>query len=200
METNKGQFSFDDATATTGTKVIQPGIHRVKTDALEYGLSQNKNTPYIDWKVSDAAGSVLSHRFYLSTTVGEGKTMSAWDIAKNQILQLVMASNNLDETTAKSKMPVVNSGEELTNKLSAIVAGKEFRLKVNGQETLTATGKFIKSLFGTGNFAESLSILTEHSRLKYSDETNIKRLPATDTQSTSVDHMSTKSADEAIGW
>lgn len=198
METNKGQFSFDDATATTGTKVIQPGIHRVKTDTLEYGLSQNKNTPYIDWKVSDAAGSVLSHRFYLSTTVGEGKTMSAWDIAKNQILQLVMASNNLDETTAKSKMPVVNSGEELTNKLSAIAAGKEFRLKVNGQEILTATGKFIKSLFGTGNFAESLSILSDHSRLKYSDDTNIKRLPISNTQSTSTVDMT--KADEAIGW
>src|ERR1017187_10673030 len=106
------ELNFNDATASTGTKVIQPGIHKVKTETLEYGTSQNKGTPFLDWKVNDAGGCILSHRFYLSTTVKEGSTQSAWDITRNQLLQLVMASLNLDEVTAKTKMPTATRSEE----------------------------------------------------------------------------------------
>ena len=174
-------FTFDNATTASPSgvnQILEPGLHLVKTEKIEHGLSQNTKAPFLDWFVVNDQNQRLNNRYYLNTSVAEGKTKSAWDISQNAILQLVMASNNLSEEAAKSKLnelvKSVTNEAELSAKLSNLCVGKEFRIKVVGKETIGGKGNFIKSEFGSIPFAES----TKESKLKFDIDKNIKRLPS----------------------
>lgn len=179
-------FNFENAEVSKGNykETIKPGISIVKVTAITNGLSTQKQTPYLEFTVEDNHGAELKQQYYLSTVVNPGKQKSAWDISKNAILALVAASNNLDEATAKTKMPNAKSAEELAQKLSMLVIGKEFRLKVNGEEKISQKGtKYVASSFSNGVFCESKSITDADSKLFFNIEKNVKKLaiePATD--------------------
>ena len=179
-------FNFENAEVSKGNykETIKPGISIVKVTAITNGLSTQKQTPYLEFTVEDNHGAELKQQYYLSTVVNPGKQKSAWDISKNAILALVAASNNLDEATAKTKMPNAKSAEELAQKLAMLVIGKEFRLKINGEEKISQKGtKYVASSFGNGVFCESKAIAEADSKLFFNADKNVKKLaiePATD--------------------
>jgi len=174
-------FDFKEAEVTKGSaykEVIKPGISVVKVTSITNGLSSQKQSPYLEITVEEADGSELKQQYYLNTVVGEGKTKCAWDISKNAILSLVAAANNYDEVTAKTKMPNAQNAEELASKLSLLLVGKDFKLKVIGEEKIAQSGKrYVASSFAQGVFCEPKT--TNPSKLFFSEEKNIKRLPAT---------------------
>lgn len=173
-------FDFQNAEINKGgsTPTITPGIHVVKTETVTNGLSTNTQAPFVEFTVIDEAGAKLTNRYYLNTVVNEGKQKSAWDISKNAILAIVAACHSLDEASAKSKMPAVKSAEELAQKLSAICAGKEFKLKVVGEEKMSTSGNiYVNSTFGQGVFAESVKTPANMTKLYFSPDKNIKKLP-----------------------
>ena len=172
-------FNFENAEVSKGNykETIKPGISIVKVTAITNGLSSQKQTPYLEFTVEDGHGAELKQQYYLSTVVNPGKQKSAWDISKNAILALVAASNNLDETTAKTKMPNAKSAEELAQKLAMLVIGKEFRLKVSGEEKISQKGtKYVASSFSNGVFCESKSITDADSKLFFNSDKNVKKL------------------------
>lgn len=171
------EFGFNDAEVNKGSykETIAPGIHAVKVTNVTNGLSSQKQSPYIEFTV-ESEGAELKGQYYLSTVVNPGKQKSAWDISKNAILSLVASANKLDETTAKTKMPNAKSAEELASKLSVLLAGKEFELKVVGEEKISQKGtKYVASSFGQGVFCQAKGITP--STLFFNAEKNIKRLP-----------------------
>jgi hypothetical protein len=178
-------FNFENAEVSKGNykETIKPGISIVKVTAITNGVSTQKQTPYLEFTVEDSHGAELKQQYYLSTVVNPGKQKSAWDISKNAILALVAASNSLDETTAKTKMPNAKTAEELAQKLAILLTGKEFRLKVIGEEKVSQKGtKYVASSFSNGVFCESKQVAESDSKLFFSAEKNIKKLaiePAT---------------------
>ena len=172
-------FNFENAEVSKGNykETIKPGISVVKTTSITTGVSSQKQTPYLEFTVEDSHGAELKQQYYLSTVVNPGKQKSAWDISKNAILALVAASNNLDEATAKSKMPNAKSSEELAQKLAILMTGKEFRLKIVGEEKISQKGtKYVASSFGNGVFCESKAVSEADSKLFFSADKNVKKL------------------------
>lgn len=172
-------FDFQNAEIPQGgTPNLQPGIHNVKIESITNGLSQNTQAPFLEFTVVDSNNAKLNNRYYLNTVIGEGNQKSAWDISRNAILAIVSACLNLTGAEAKAKMPQAKSVEELALKLAALVVGKEMKLKVVGEEKLAFSGsKYVNSSFGKGVFAESIKVPTSETRLYFSADKNIKRLP-----------------------
>ena len=172
-------FDFQNAEIPQGgASNLQPGIHNVKIESITNGLSQNTQAPFLAFTVVDSNNAKLNNRYYLNTVIGEGNQKSAWDISRNAILAIVSACLNLTEAEAKTKMPQAKSAEELALKLSALIVGKEMKLKVIGEEKLTSSGsKYVNSSFGKGVFAESIKVPTSETKLYFSPDKNIKRLP-----------------------
>ena len=172
-------FDFQNAELNKNSykETIKPGIHVVKITSVTNGVSAQKQAPFLEFTAESIDGSAeLKQQYYLSTTVNPGKQKSAWDISKNAILSLVAASNSLDEETAKSKMPSAKSAEELAQKLAMLIIGKEFRLKVNGEEKISQKGtKYVASNFANGVFCESSK--SAETKLVFSADKNIKKLP-----------------------
>lgn len=172
-------FGFENAEVSKGNykETIKPGISLVKVVKIENGLSSKAQAPQITFTVEDAHGAELNQIYSLNTVVNPGKKMSGWDVTKNAILSIVAAANSLDETSAKAKMPNAKSAEELAQKLSILLAGKDFRLKVVGEEKISQKGtKYVASSFGNGVFCESKQVPEAESKLFFSAEKNIKKL------------------------
>lgn len=125
-------FGFENAEVSKGNykETIKPGINLVKVVKIENGLSSKAQAPQITFTVNDNHGAELAQIYSLNTVVNPGKKMSGWDVTKNAILSMVAAALSLDEVSAKAKMPNAKSAEELAQKLSVLLAGKEFKLKV----------------------------------------------------------------------
>jgi hypothetical protein len=190
-------FGFENAELTKNNfkSSITPGIHTVKITNVTNGVSAQKQAPYLEFTVESIDGqSELKQQYYLSTVVNPGKKMSAWDISKNAILSLVAAANNLDEASAKSKMPNAKSAEELAQKIALLVVNKEMRLKVNGEEKISQKGvKYVASSFGTGVFCESAK--KDPSALLFNPDKNIKRLAIDAPTTTDTSGISEPQAD-----
>ena len=172
-------FDFNDATTeTSGNKYLEPGIHpSVMVSEITSGVSSQKQSPYVQITVQDSTGATCSNNYYLNTTPGKSG-ISAWQISKNAILQLVMAATNSDETTAKGKMPKAVDGTELATKLSTILVGKKFAIQLSG-EWVTPNDpektSWIKSVFGNYTFAVPTA---DVNKLKFNPSKNIKGSPA----------------------
>lgn len=172
-------------------RVMKPGIYEVITSSLKSGVIDNeKQTPYIDWTVENRDKEILTHRYYTSTNVKSGSTMSAWDITANSILQLVIAITGVSKDDAKKKLTDLavssKTNDEFTIKLSSLVIGKPFQLKVNGEEVISGTtnNKFTKSKFGNYTFA--IGIKEEVKKL---GKVYIKPLPVANTATTSSSEL-----------
>jgi len=181
-------FGFENAEVSKGNykETIKPGINLVKVVKIENGLSSKAQAPQITFTVNDNHGAELAQTYSLNTVVNPGKKMSGWDVTKNAILSMVVAALSLDEISAKAKMPNAKSAEELAQKLSVLLAGKEFKLKVVGEERISQKGtKYVASSFGNGVFCESKTVSSDDTKLFFSPEKNIKKLdiePAASTE------------------
>lgn len=181
-------FDFQNAELNKNSykETIKPGIHVVKITNVTNGVSAQKQAPFLEFTAESIDGSAeLKQQYYLSTTVNPGKQKSAWDISKNAILSLVVATHGLDvqglsvdqmTEAAKAKIPSAKSAEELAQKLAMLFVGKEFRLKVNGEEKISQKGtKYVASNFANGVFCESSK--SAETKLVFSADKNIKKLP-----------------------
>ncbi len=172
-------FNFDDAKVETGSnfKYIQPGIEEVTLTKIETGKNSVGND-YLEITVTNKGGATCNNRYSLSTTVREGATKAAWTITKDQLFQVLLAAGNA-ETKVKTVIGTAKTAEELAESLSTLLIGKKVRMKFNGEEKEGKTpGKtWVLTKFGTGYFAESISV--SPSKLFYSETKNIKRLPNT---------------------
>lgn len=179
-------FGFENAEVSKGNykETIKPGISVVKVVKIENGLSSKAQAPQITFTVNDSHGAELAQTYSLNTVVNPGKKMSGWDVTKNAILSMVAAALSLDGDSVKAKMPNAKSAEELAQKLSVLLAGKEFKLKVVGEERISQKGtKYVASSFGNGVFCESKQVPESESKLFFNAEKNIKKLaiePASD--------------------
>ena len=117
----------------------------------------------------------------MNTTVSEGKSKSAWDITSKAFLEMATAMLKGDKDSAKAKLTEIGMASkdhnEFAMKLSAFVVGKDFRIKVVGEEIEGGKGRFIKSSFASSpGLAEPIG----GTSLKFYPEKNIKRLPSAD--------------------
>lgn len=172
-------LNFDDATTGgNGRKYLEPGVHTVRTKEILSGVAST-GAPYIEWVVEDKSGLTCAHRYYLNTTVAEGKQMSSWDITKNIILGIVKNALGVDEATAKTKMPRFDSVEQMYSKLAPeltkIVLGKNFDILLTGEEIEGKEGKnnWTKSDFGKGRFTAPAG----SNQLRFDPSKHIKKLP-----------------------
>lgn len=178
-------LNFDDASAGGSKKYLEPGVHTVRTKSITSDVSPS-GSPYIEWTVENEGGLTSSHRYFINTVVGEGKQMAAWDISKNEIFKIVKAALNLDDDSAKAKMPRFQNSTELEAKLAPeltkLVTGKSFDILLMGQEIKGNDGKqnWIKSDFGRGFFAAP----AKSNKLRFDESKHIKRLP-TDVETSS---------------
>lgn len=168
-------FDFSDAKVSTGSSYLEPGIHDVKLVEVTTKTVGSDNTPFVGFKVVDNAGASCTHEYCVKTTVGEGKTQSAWDISKHAILQLATAMLG-DEGKAKAMLSGATTTEGLVQKLSANLVGKSFAIKLGGKEIEAKgdKGRWIKAEFGSYTFAVPTA---QKSKLKFDATKNIKRLP-----------------------
>lgn len=149
-------LSFEGAEISKGgSKYLEPGIHNVKVTEVTKGVSTQQKSPYVRITVANEAGESCSQDYYLSTEVKEGKTTSAWNISKSAILTIITAATGLDEATAKSKLVGINT-ENIDAKLSNILVGKPFAIKLNGKwihPTDASKKPWVKAEFGSYLFA-----------------------------------------------
>jgi len=179
-------FSNADLTHSNFKDNIKPGIHVVTITSITNGASSLKQVPYLEFTFEDVNGAQAKHKFYISTTVGEGKKASAWDITQRAILNICVAVFDLElqgmtldqiKEKAKSKLPKADSVENLTSKLSTILIGKTLRVKFNGEEKISQKGtKFIAAVLAGGYFCESSKVKEVESKLKFNENSDIKKL------------------------
>jgi hypothetical protein len=168
-------FNFDDAKIETGpaNKYLDAGIHEVKITEYKVGTNSVGNG-YVDITVKNEDGSTAQNRYSLSQTVNPGKQKCAWDITKNQLFQLCIATGTTQEKF-KEKTSNVTTQEQLVEVLSALSVGKPFRIKLIGEETIYKNSTFVRAKFANGRFAETIG--TNPTNLKFNPERDIKRLP-----------------------
>jgi len=152
MNLNFNQADVQENTTNANrTPVIKTGIHDVVTSELKGGITPTeKQSPYIDWTVVDAKEAICTHRFYTSE--------AAWKISASAFLQLLMAITKQDKETCRASLNTIASSAkdmpDFATKLSALVVGKPFQIKINGEEVISKVGtKFVKSKFGNWTFA-----------------------------------------------
>lgn len=183
-------LNFDDASAGSAKKYLEPGVHTVRTKSITSDVSPS-GSPYIEWIVEGETGLTCAHRFFINTVLGEGKEKTAWDVSKNEIFKIVKAALNLDDTEAKAKMPRFQNSTELESKLASeltkLVTGKSFDILLNGQEIKGNDGKqnWTKAVFGRGYFAAP----AKSGKLKFDESRHVKRLPS-ETSETAIGNKS----------
>ena len=171
-------LDFSGAEIEVGNQYLAPGVHVVKITEVKAGNSSQKGTPYVEFTVADKSGQVASQQYYLTTTVKEGSTKSAFDISKNAILQLIMSSMNVDETTAKTKLVGLTT-DNIATKLATLLVGKTLAIRLNGQwvnPTDTSKKSWVKAIFGTGKFTATVD---QQTTLSYDPTKHIKGTPVT---------------------
>ena len=158
-------FNLNDApdkSQNVGPQYQKPGIseNTVVTEAVLLSTSANQ-VPYMELRTTGPNGELgKSNKMFLSTDVKEGKKMSAWAVTSRNIVDLIVATHNVDEPTAKN-MLTASTKEEVVTKVSTILVGRPFRAKFKGKETVD--GKIYASL----DSAESMKVPSGESKLKF---------------------------------
>ncbi len=155
-----------------GTQYQKVGVYPdVKVTEVVLEKSTVKQVPYLKLITSGANGEVgQSNKMFLSTTVGEGKKTSAWAITARNLVDLIMATHNVDEDTAKG-MIVVENENQLLAKVSALLVGRPFRAKFKGEEGSKGNG----TIFATLAQVESMKVPSAESRLSFDPTRDIKK-------------------------
>jgi hypothetical protein len=153
------------------SKYQEPGVEdNVKISEVLLEVSSKKAVPFLRLKTVNPAGAVgSSAKMFLSTTPSEGKEIAAFDITARNIVDLIMATHNVDEDTAKGMIgpaQKITSNEQLRDKVAAILVGKPFRAKFKGE--ITSKG----NTFAVMGPVESMRV--ENTRMKFNPDRDIK--------------------------
>lgn len=166
-------FNLNDApekSTNSGTQYQRPGIaENVKITEAVLLQTQANNVDYMELRTVSGDGAVgKSSKMFLSTETKPGKKMSAWSVTSRNIVDLIMATHNVDEQTAKGMLNV-SSKEEVVSKVATLLVGRPFRGKFKGEES--SNGKTYASL----DTVESMQVPTDQSRLKFDPSRDIKK-------------------------
>lgn len=162
-------FNLNEATDKKTATYQQPGIsdNVVVTEVL-LEKSNVKQSPYLRLVTKGENGEQgTSGRMYLSTNVADGKRISAWAITARNLVDLIMATHNVDEATAKTYINDVASEQALVNKISALLVGKPFRAKFKGEEGQKG------GIFATLAQVESMGVTS--TKMRFNADKDIKK-------------------------
>lgn len=171
----------ENTTNSNGSPRVEyqkPGIYdNVQVTEVILGKSSQKGSPFIQLKTVGQNGEVgRSNSMYLSTSIGEGKKMAAWDMTKRNIADLIAATHNISkqeiETIELVPTNTTASIEEqhnmLAQKVASLIVGKPFRAKFKGEQSQTGT------VFATLDKVENMQIPKLASGLRFNETTDIK--------------------------
>jgi len=173
-------FNLSDAQeeSTTGNNDVyqKVGVYEnLKISDVTSGESAIKKSPYIILHTIGENGEKGSTKeMYLSTTINEGKTASAWTITARNLVNIIKSITNKSEEDAKAS---INAGSisDLVQKLSTLLVGRPFRGVFYGKE-IAASGEGKKNWIKAHlQYTESMKVAKSASKLKF-DETNPKHL------------------------
>ena len=180
----------ENTTNSNGSPRVEyqkPGIHDnlIITD-ITVGKSSYKGSPFIELKTINQNNEVgRSAKMYLSTSVGEGKKMSAWDMTKRNISDLILATNNITKQEVENIELVPSNTnasldeqyQMLAQKLSSLIVGKPFRGKFKGEQSATGI------VYATLDKVENMNVPKVASSLRFNENTDIKLFVAVETVS-----------------
>lgn len=173
-------YNFDNVVAAEEfiSKYILPGITEVTITGIGCGKSSSKGTEFIKVEVKERVGEKTCENSYYF----KGDSDKVTEISKGALLSIGSAA--IGEENCKNAARTATSLEDLANKLNMALVGKSLRMRFGGEEVLPQdTNKkiWVKTVFSTGLFCESISVSKEASKLKYDESKAIKRLPVTAT-------------------
>jgi hypothetical protein len=169
-----------------------PGIYdNVVITDIKVDTTPGRNH-YIVPLTKSPEGLGRSRKMYLNTDVKEGKTTSAWKITARQIVEIIKASNNWDDTQAKNSLGNLNlsadgvniNAEELAAKLSAVIVGKPFRAVFHGEQRTNAEG--VTRVYTEMMYVESMNVPKAESKLKFDPAIHVKTVSVNTTTATAT--------------
>jgi hypothetical protein len=174
------------------TSYNAPGIYdNVVITDIKVDTPDGRNH-YIVPLTKSPEGLGRSRKMYLNTDVKEGKTTSAWKITARQIVEIIKAANNWDDTQAKNSLGNLNlaadgvniNAEELAAKLSAVIVGKPFRAVFHGEQRTNAEG--VTRVYTEMMYVESMNVPKAESKLKFDPTIHIKNVNVNTTATTAT--------------
>lgn len=174
------------------TSYNAPGIYdNVVITDIKVDTPDGRNH-YIVPLTKSPEGLGRSRKMYLNTDVKEGKTTSAWKITARQIVEIIKAANNWDDTQAKNSLGNLNlaadgvniNAEELAAKLSAVIVGKPFRAVFHGEKRTNAEG--ITRVYTEMMYVENMNVPKAESKLKFDAAIHIKNVNINTTATTAT--------------
>lgn len=174
------------------TSYNAPGIYdNVVITDIKVDTTPGRNH-YIVPLTKSPEGLGRSRKMYLNTDVKEGKTTSAWKITARQIVEIIKATNNFDDTQAKNSLGNLNlaadgvniNAEELAAKLSAVIVGKPFRAVFHGEQRTNAEG--VTRVYTEMMYVESMNVPKAESKLKFDATIHIKTVSVNTTTATAT--------------
>lgn len=172
-------FNLSEASeGSTQLSYQTPGIYdNVSISEVVLEETSTNKVPYMKLVTKGANGEIgQSPKMFLSTDVKPGKKTSGWGVTARNLVDLLKATYNISDDEAKSKMPSVNSAQELIEKVSALLVGKSFRAKFKG---VTSSKGLVYAELGQ---AESMRV--ENTAMRYDPARDIKPFEGTTTVST----------------
>ncbi len=157
----------------TGINYQTPGIFdnvRVSEVVLEKTIKNS--VPYMRLITDSPEGTTgTSAKMFLSTDVktnpdGSPKKTSGWGVTARNLVDLLKATHNVDEETAKGLISGITTPDALVKKVSALLVGKPFRAKFGGE---TSSKGYI---FAVIRQVESMKV--EPTKMKFNKEWDVK--------------------------
>lgn len=161
---------FDLSQASEGnvsSNYQKPGIYdNVVISEVVLEETSRQKVPYLRLVTKDTDGAIGSSvKMFLGTETKEGKQTSGFAITARNIVDLIIATHNIEEAAAKAMIKVATP-QELVDKTAALLVGKPFRCKFKG----TYTAK--NNIYAEIGQVESMRI--ETTRMNYKEARDIK--------------------------
>jgi hypothetical protein len=171
-------FNFNDAVEENKKPEVSyiksPGIYEnVKAVKTSIEETSKNNVPYLKITFETSTGDLgFSNKMFLGNdkekAEREGKKATGFQVTARNIINLVKATNNVDDETAKGMLGDPASHEELAQQVAALIVGKAFRAKFRGERD--AKGR----VWPYWAESESMRVEKDNSKLRYNEQYDIR--------------------------
>jgi len=164
------------------SKFQEVGIYdNIRITGVIAGESNTKKTPFVKLEVEGANGEKsTSAEMYVSTTIKDGSTMSAWNITARNLVGIIKSITGKSEQEAKDAI-LAKDNKDLASKLATLLVGKPFRAVFYGKEIQGKEGKnnWVKA---TMMYTESMKTPISQTKLKFdvNNSKHMEKLPIVD--------------------
>ncbi len=153
---------------SSGKQYMRPGVQEVEVISFERFTAQNGNQSIIGTFVDMNTGGVHEEYFPCSETIAAGKEKSPFDISKQKLSHIGLATigqDNLHKLSAETL-------DDFIDNLNTHLVGCKYRQKFTGEEKKSQMNRIyaITRIPLPNNFnpmAESLTVPANETRLKY---------------------------------